>query len=148
MEVLRVSCRQTLSGVDSGLVLLGHTSPQQHWGVASLHHRGNMRSNLHPTTTIGAVHSSFVPLNQVLPTWASCTNRFHCSYIDGKPTAAQCGNLYKHSQPSTHKKPPNLGYCLQLCAHCWSSFLFWLRGTSGCSPAITHSRRLTNLLRE
>ena len=46
MEVLSVSCRQTLYGVDSSLMLLGHASPQQYLGVAPLHHRGNMRPNL------------------------------------------------------------------------------------------------------
>ena len=104
---------QTLHGVDSSLALLGHASPQQHLGVASLHHRGNMHTNLHTTNTLGAIRSSFAPLNQVLHTWVSCTYRFHCSYVDCKSTAAQRGNLYIHSQLSAHKKPPNLGNCLQ-----------------------------------
>ena len=89
-------------------------SPQQHPGVAPLHHRGNICPNLHPASTIGATHSSFAPLNQVLHTWATCTYRFYCSYVDSKSTAVQRGNLDMTSLLSAHKKPPNLSYHLQL----------------------------------
>ena len=105
---------QALSGVDHSPEFLACAAPQQHPGAALQCHGYNIHPNPHPTTHVGAIHSCFTPLNQVLHTWASCSYRFHCSYVDGKLTAAQRGNLYKHSQPSVHKKPPNLGYHLQL----------------------------------
>ena len=114
----------TLCGIDHSPALKACAAPQQHPGAALLCHGCNTHPNSHLTPNIGAIRSSFAPLNQVLHTWASCTKRFHCSYIVGTSTAAQRGNLYKHSQPSTHKKPPNLGYRPQFRAHCWSSLIF------------------------
>ena len=108
MEVLWVSCRLTLRGVDSSLMLLSRVSPPQHPGVAPLNHRGNMCPTLHPTHNTGAIHSIFAPYSQCAHGWVSCAYRFHCSYVDSKLTAAQRGNLCKHSQPLAYKKPPGV----------------------------------------
>ena len=99
---------QTLCGVDHSPELLACAAPQQCPGAALLCHECNNHSNLHPTTHVGAINARFAPLNQVLHTWATCPNRFHCSYVNGNLTAVQRGNLYKHSQPLAHKKPLTL----------------------------------------
>ena len=94
---------QTLCDVDHSPELWACAAPQQRPGAALQCHECYKHTNLHPTTHVGAIHSRFVPAIQVLLTRASCTYRFHRSYVANKMTVAQRGNLYKRAQPSAHK---------------------------------------------